>query len=145
MKKILVVSMCAVALFLFSMEIAAQSDKNLKSGSGFTRLYRSGTIEHMDGKIQAVKNLVPANSNHKWLVVILNSDNNSIPIYIAPTWYLNGKDFNVKEGNIVKIKGARVLIDGGAAILAGEIQKDNTSLVLRNKIGLPAWQGSGRR
>jgi hypothetical protein len=144
MRKTLIFTVCAIALSQFLIQPAVQSGQNLGSGAGLTRLYRSGTIEYINGDVEAVQNLVPTNLNHEWQIVILDSNKSSISIYVAPMWYLNSQNFSIEEDDFIKVKGSRVLIDGSAAIIAGEIWVGNDFLKLRNKIGIPVWQGDGR-
>jgi hypothetical protein len=45
------------------------------------------------------------------------------------------------KGDKIEVKGSRVTISGKPAIIAAEVKKGDTILVLRDSAGIPAWAG----
>jgi hypothetical protein len=48
-------------------------------------------------------------------------------------------DFAIENGDAVKVTGARP--GGAGVVVAREIAKGQTSLILRDKTGAPVWTG----
>jgi len=50
-------------------------------------------------------------------------------------------DVKLEPGDRIEFRGSRVTIDGKPAVIAAEIRKGDSKLVLRDAAGTPAWAG----
>ena len=66
-------------------------------------------------------------------------------IMLGPSSFLASKKFTVSKGNSIEVTGSRVTINGTEYIIAREVIKQAETLTLRDKTGIPAWAGMGRR
>jgi hypothetical protein len=47
----------------------------------------------------------------------------------------------IEKGDKIEVKGSRVMFAGKQAIIAAEVKKGGSVLVLRDSAGVPAWAG----
>lgn len=76
--------------------------------------------------------------------VQLKTDSGSFDVHVGPAFYLRSKEFEILKGDVLDVVGSKVKIEEKDAILARSITKDGKTLELRDKTGLPLWQGARR-
>jgi hypothetical protein len=47
----------------------------------------------------------------------------------------------LEKGDKIEVKGSRITFEGKPVIIAAEIKKGDSVLVLRDSTGVPAWAG----
>ncbi|MFN7959967.1 MAG: hypothetical protein U0002_01720 [Thermoanaerobaculia bacterium] len=68
----------------------------------------------------------------------------AIEVHVAPLRYVRQEGFVFSVGDALEVLGSRVRCDRNLAILAREIKRGTSTLVLRDEKGFPLW-GSPRR
>jgi hypothetical protein len=78
------------------------------------------------------------------LNAVLASGSDSINVMLAPVEFLTSKSITLAAGDVIDVSGARVMVGGRPALVATEIKKGSTSVMLRDKAtGAPAWGAGG--
>lgn len=76
----------------------------------------------------------------------LRTDNDTnLDVYLGPTDYVMEFEAVLEKGSRVEIQGARAKVGTADVILARELHKGGTTLLLRDKSGQPYWNSKGRR
>ena len=78
---------------------------------------------------------------HRAVVLVLKTDKETIPVHLGPEWYIERLDIKILKGDAIKVKGARVSLSDKPVIIAGEIEREGKTLVLRDASGIPVWAG----
>jgi hypothetical protein len=77
--------------------------------------------------------------DHPGLHLIIKTETESVEVHACPVRFMKELDFAVDKGDTVKVTGSRP--GGTGVVVAREIQKGQTSLILRDKTGAPVWTG----
>ncbi len=71
---------------------------------------------------------------------LLLSGTDSITAMIAPVTFLSSNSLTLAAGDVIDISGSKMTMGGRPMLVATEIKKGETKLVLRDKAtGAPAW------
>ena len=73
--------------------------------------------------------------------VMLKTDKETISVQLGPEWYIERLDTKIVKGDTIEVKGSRVMFADKPAIIAAEVKKGDSTLVLRDVSGIPAWAG----
>ena len=63
-------------------------------------------------------------------------------VYLAPDDYLKDFGCHFTKGDRIQVKGSKVKYNGGPAVLAREVRREDTTLYLRDEHGVPYWKKS---
>lgn len=110
-------------------------------GSQYNRMYNSATVETLSGAVDAVDKVMPMKGMNSGVHVILKTDKETISVHLGPEWYIERLDTKIEKGDTIEVKGSRVTFAGKPAIIAAEVKKGESTLVLRDSAGIPAWAG----
>lgn len=77
--------------------------------------------------------------DHPGLHLIVKTETESVEVHACPVRFMKELDFALDKGDSVKVTGSRP--GGTGLVVAREIQKGQTSLILRDKTGAPVWTG----
>jgi hypothetical protein len=103
--------------------------------------YNSATEVTLRGSVKAV-NQVDGREGWGGTHLRLNTEREIIDVYVGPTWFLTQNKIVFETGDQVQVAGSRVKFVGRKAVLiAREIEKDDTALILRDEHGAPIWSG----
>lgn len=97
------------------------------------------TVEELTGKIADIRFSGKDNSESKGMELILQSDEKLIPIHLGPVWYMNMQHGKFSKGDIITVKGSRVVMNHKSVIIAQELKMGNKLLRLRDANGHPNW------
>ncbi|MBC7841757.1 MAG: hypothetical protein H7099_05575 [Gemmatimonadaceae bacterium] len=68
------------------------------------------------------------------------SGSDSITAMIAPVTFLSSNSLTLAAGDVIDISGSKLMMAGKSMLVATEIKKGETKVVLRDKAtGAPAW------
>lgn len=111
-------------------------------GSGrYSRRYDVNKIETLNGKIVSVNGYTSRREISQGVHLLVDTGKETVEVFLAPSWYLEDRDFVIAPEDKIVITGSRINLDGEAAIVAREIKKGNATLVLRDENGFPLWRG----
>jgi hypothetical protein len=77
--------------------------------------------------------------DHPGLHLIVKTEAETLEVHTCPLRFMKELDFSIAKGDAVKVVGSRP--GGGGVIVAREITKGQTSLMVRDKTGAPLWTG----
>lgn len=78
------------------------------------------------------------------LSALLSSGTDSISAMIGPVTFLMSNSLTLAAGDVIDISGSRLMMAGKPMLMATEIRKGETKVVLRDKAtGAPAWPQVG--
>jgi hypothetical protein len=118
------------------------------SGSGgwgikgsYQRMYNPATVETLSGEVVSVEKITPKKGMQSGIHLILKTSKETIPVHLGPAWFIERLDAKIEKGDKVEVKGSRVTVSGKPAIIAAEVKKGESVLVLRDSAGVPVWSG----
>ncbi|HSB34899.1 MAG TPA: DNA-binding protein [Nitrospirota bacterium] len=151
MKTRMIVALTAAAAMLFIASLGfAQPGKGWRGwrgsggwgmGSQYQGMYNPSTVETVSGVVEAVDKMMPMKGMHSGIHLTLKTDKETVDVHLGPDWYIERLDTKIEKGDTIEVKGSRVTIAGKPAIIAAEIKKGDSVLVLRDGNGIPAWAG----
>jgi hypothetical protein len=104
------------------------------------RMYDPKTVETVGGEVVKVDKIRHRRGAGYGVHLVLKTEKEEIPVHLGPSFYLDKQDVKIGEKDKVEVKGSRVTLRGGkAVILAAEVKKGDALLKLRDEDGTPAW------
>ncbi len=110
-------------------------------GSQYNKMYNPATVETVSGTVEAVKKFTPMKGMYSGIHIMLKTDKESVDVHLGPEWYIERLDTKIEKGDKIEVKGSKVTMMGKPAIIAAEVKKGDSTLVLRDSAGIPAWAG----
>jgi hypothetical protein len=148
MRKVKIISLVITALMIFIAASAFAGPWKGWRGSGgwgmgsqYNRMYNPATVETLSGVVGAVDKVMPMKGMNSGVHVILKTDKETISVHLGPEWYIERLDTKIEKGDKIEVKGSRVTFADKPAIIAAEVKKGDSTLVLRDSNGIPAWAG----
>jgi hypothetical protein len=114
-------------------------------GAQYQRMFDPGTVETVAGEVTSVDQMVPRKGMSSGIHLKLKTEKGTLPVHLGPAWYIERLDTKIEKGDKLSIKGSRVTFEGKPAIIAAEVAKGDSVLVLRDASGVPAWAGWRKR
>jgi hypothetical protein len=75
--------------------------------------------------------------DHPGLHLIVKTETETIEVHACPVRFMSELEFTIEKGDTITVEGSRP--EAGGIIVAREITKGQTSLILRDKTGAPVW------
>jgi len=75
--------------------------------------------------------------DHPGLHIILKTETETIEVHACPLRFMSDLEFVIEKGDTITVEGSRP--DPTGLVVAREITKGQTSLILRDKTGAPVW------
>lgn len=142
----------AAALWLFGVAVAEAQPGRGWSGSGgwgtgaqYQRMFDPATVETVAGEVTSVDQMVPRKGMSSGIHLQLKTETGTFPVHLGPAWFIERLDTKIEKGDKLEIKGSRATFEGKPAIIAAEVTKGDSVLVLRDASGVPAWAGWRKR
>jgi hypothetical protein len=110
-------------------------------GSAYQRMYDPATVETVSGTVESVNKITPMSGMYSGIHLTVKTDKETLDVHLGPEWYIERLDTKIEKGDRIEVKGSRVTIAGKPALIAAEVKKGNSVLVLRDNNGIPAWAG----
>ncbi len=110
-------------------------------GTPYNRMYDPTKVETISGVVEAVTQVVPIKGMDPGVAVTVKTDKETIAVHLGPEWYIGRLDTKIVKGDTIEVKGTRTTFYGKPAIIAGEIKRGDSLLVLRDTSGIPMWSG----
>jgi len=133
-------------LFVYSVALAGpwqgwRGSGGWGMGSSYQKMYNPATVETVSGVVESVNKITPTKGMYSGIHLVVKTDKETIAIHLGPEWYIERQDVKLEKGDTIEVKGSRITFDGKPAIIATEIKKGDSVLVLRDSAGVPAWAG----
>jgi hypothetical protein len=110
-------------------------------GSQYQRMYNPATVETLSGTVESVDKINPMKGMHSGIHVMLKTDKETLSVHLGPEWFVERQDMKIEKGDKIEVKGSRVTFADKPAIIAADVKKGDSTLILRDSNGIPAWAG----
>ena len=110
-------------------------------GSQYQRMFNPATVETVSGTVDAINKITPMRGMYSGIHLTLKTDKGLVDVHLGPEWYIERQDTKIQKGDALEVKGSRVTISDQPAIIASEVKKGDSVLILRDSNGVPAWAG----
>jgi hypothetical protein len=138
-----------LALFLvgtlWGSSLAAQGPAvEPQSGSwsetkGYQKLYRSGSPARVRGNVLSTEDL-RLEGSEPGMQLKLRTETGDLWVHLGPRWFMTSHDELLTHGEPITVIGVQIHFDGHPAVIANEIQKGESRLILREPAtGRPEW------
>lgn len=77
--------------------------------------------------------------------LMLKAEQEILEVHLGPKFFLEENQVSFAAGDEIEVIGSKVKYGKGQAFLPRQIKKDNETLSLRDKQGIPNWSRSRRR
>ncbi len=91
--------------------------------SAYCQLYDSKTVVTLHGTVERVEKIIPMKGMANGYHLILKTDQETIPVQMGPTWYVEKQPLQIATKDTVDVTGSRVSCDGKPVIMAASIKK----------------------
>lgn len=143
-----IIGLVVAVSMLFIVSVAfAQPWKGYRGSGGwgmgnqYQKMYNPATVETISGTVESVDKVTPMKGMYSGVHVMLKTDKETVSVHLGPEWYIERLDTKIEKGDKIEVKGSRVTFAGKPAIIAAEVKKGDSVLVLRDSAGIPAWSG----
>ena len=141
----------ALIVILFTADSFSQIGAGYKwQGSGgwgmgtpYQRMYDPTKVVTITGTVEAVETMAPMKGMHRAVSLMVKMDTETIPVHLGPKWYIERLDTKFQKGDVVEVRGSRVILNNRTIIIAAEIKMEKSPhiIVLRDDAGIPVWAG----
>jgi hypothetical protein len=137
----------AATMFFTATAAVAQKWKGWRGsggwgmGSTYQRMYDPATVATVSGTVEFVNKVTPMKGMYSGIHLAVKVDNEVVDVHLGPEWYIERLDTKIEKGDKIEVKGSKVTIAGKSAVIAAEVKKGDSVLVLRDANGIPAWAG----
>jgi len=77
--------------------------------------------------------------DHPGLHFVVKTETETVEVHACPVRFMSELEFAINKGDEVTVVGSRP--EAGGVLVAREVTKGQTSLILRDKTGEPVWTG----
>ena len=77
--------------------------------------------------------------DHPGLHLIVKAETETVEVHACPVRFMKELEFALEKGDTITVVGSRP--EAGGVLVAREVTKGQTSLILRDKTGAPVWTG----
>lgn len=108
----------------------------------YNRLFNPRAIVDLKGTVVSTEKITPGAGMSNGIHFLLETDNKErIPVHLGPEWYMEKQDMQITPGDLITVRGSRIIYETRPAIIAITIYKGGFELRLRDKNGFPHWSG----
>lgn len=119
--------------------LAVNSWAQASSRIHYSTLYKPATVETARGEIVSLGKTISGNGKTYCETLTLKTDRGNIWVILKPENFRPKTSLNLQSRDQVEITGSRVNLPGKAAIIAAKVKKGDTTMILRDSTGRPAW------
>ena len=143
MRQILSVAAVLVAVFMASTVFGQpwRGSGGWGMKGAYQRMYDPATVETLSGEVMSIDKITPMKGMRYGIHLTLKTAKETIPIHLGPGWFIERLDSKIEKGDKIEVTGSRVNVGGKPAVIAAEVKKGESILVLRDKAGIPVWSG----
>jgi hypothetical protein len=98
-------------------------------------------METFSGEVTTIDTTVPMSGMSEGIYLLLTLERMSVPVHLGPAWYIEHMDRRIDVGDWIEVKGSKAFAAGVPALIAAEVRKGDSVLLLRDAAGVPVWTG----
>lgn len=107
--------------------------------SDYQQLYNVASVQTIKGHVNSQINVTPIDGMREGCGLTVVTAYESIPVQLAPCWYIKKINANFEKGEPVEITGSRVLINDSTVMMAAKVKTGAAVIMLRDEQGMPVW------
>ncbi len=107
--------------------------------SPYNQCYDPAGVATFVGEVTNITTTVPMPGMSDGISLLLTMKEVSVPVHLGPTWYIERQDARIEVGDRIEVRGAKAFTAGISAVIAAEVRKGDSVLVLRDAAGIPVW------
>lgn len=108
----------------------------------YHRLFNPETIVELKGTVVSIEKITPVSGMSTGIHLLMETEKKeSISVHLGPQWYIDNQDIQISEGDLIIVKGSRIVYETKPALIAMTVNKGDHMLNLRDKKGYPNWSG----
>jgi hypothetical protein len=132
---------CILVLLLVNASWA-QPGMGRGGGVHYGMMWDANSVITVAGEVTGVEKYTPGRGGTAYgLRLTLKTDKATLPVVLAPAWYIEQQHFAIAPKDQVEVKGSRLLIQGQPTLIAQEVKKGDKVLKMRDSQGVPLWGG----
>jgi len=98
------------------------------------------------GKVARILTETLEEGMHPGMAILMDTKTRGqVHVHLAPVWYLERQEFELKPGDEVRVKGMCATTDGKLGVVAYELNRGDYVLHLRDPQGRPNWEAWRKR
>jgi len=142
-----IVGLVVIVSMFFTSSLALAAWKGYRGsggwgmGTSYQRMYNPASVETLTGTVEAVDKVMPMKGMYYGIHLLLKTDKETVSVHLGPGWYIERLDMKIEKGDKIQVKGSKVTMMGKPAIIASEVRKGDSVLMLRDENGIPLWSG----
>lgn len=142
-----IVGLVLVVSMFFTSSLALAAWKGYRGSGGwgmgsiYQRMYNPATVETLKGTVEAVDKVMPMKGMYYGIHLLSKTDKETVSVHLGPGWYIERLDTKIEKGDKIEVKGSRVTMMGKPVVIAAEVKKGDSVLMLRDENGIPLWSG----
>ncbi len=142
-----IVGLVVAVAFVLTASVSFAGWKGFKGSGGwgpgtkYAAMYNPATVETLSGTVQDIAPVVPFKGMYSGVMVVLKTDKETLNVHLGPAWYVERLDVKIDKGDTIEVKGSKTTFANAPTIIASEIKKADTVIVLRDNNGIPVWAG----
>ena len=109
--------------------------------SPYNRCYDPTRVATFSGTVAGIGTTIPMPGMADGVSLLLTMNEASIPVQLGPVWFAERLDARIEVGDRIEVRGAKAFAAGVPAVIAAEVRKGDSVLVLRDAAGIPIWAG----
>ncbi|HOM08391.1 MAG TPA: DNA-binding protein [Syntrophales bacterium] len=110
-------------------------------GTPYQALYNPANMVTLSGEVIGLEQTVPMKRMNQGIALVVKTEKETVTVHLGPNWYMERLDTKIAKGDQVEVKGVRTTLAGKSVVLAAEVKKGDSVLVLRDSSGVPVWAG----
>lgn len=139
MKKQVFVTTMAVMLFLVPATLNAQRGGGWGKNCQYCTQYDVKNLQEYKGEIVKIDQFVPTKGMGNGYEITISIGTGEQTVHVGPIWYVQDQELQLQVGDLVEVTGCEINFNGKMVIMAGEIERNEMKMVLRNAQGQPMW------
>jgi len=110
-------------------------------GTPYQGMYNPANLETFSGEVIGLEQTVPMKRMNQGIALVVKTEKETVTVHLGPSWYMERLDAKIAKGDQVEVKGVRTNLAGKPVVLAAEVKKGDSVLILRDASGVPVWSG----
>jgi hypothetical protein len=101
--------------------------------------YDVATVTDVKATVVSIREVSKTEPLDGLYLTVKSDKNETIDVYVGPSEFVKTFGVTFAKGDEIEVIGSKLKVDGAALILAREVTRKETTLILRDKNGEPFW------
>ncbi len=137
---------CLVGVIIFAEVLALQpptitGQGGWRPGYEARRPYDPSTVKIVSGNVVRLEKTITAERRSHGVHLLLDTGEEILTVHLGPLRFIESLNMKIEAGDLVKVEGSLVELDGKPALIAAKITLGQEIIQLRDPGGTPIWTG----